>query len=181
MQIEVKLFAQNRPTLCFRSLLVAIFYNVLEVVVCIPGDCDNLKSPTKFDQISAEIVKRNHVFNSLFSDTENGKRERVKRGDAYRRPTCPNPPGVVPPPLACDRRSVFGTQRTQKYAFVQPLSTTLPTSCVLCNARGARRPSSACAVHRNSTKFAARPRVFSQNFARFSNADIAQSRRQTQH
>ena len=44
---------------------------------------------------------------------------------------------------------------------------TVATPCMLCNARGARQPSSACAVHRTSTKFAASPRVFSRNFARF--------------
>ena len=56
--------------------------------------------------IKIEQKYSKHAFNSLLSDAGNSKRERVKRGDAYQRPTCPSPPGVVPPPLACDRRSL---------------------------------------------------------------------------
>ena len=47
------------------------------------------------------------------------------------------------------------------------------TSCILNSARSARsarsahRPSFACAVHQNQTKFAKRSRVFARNFARF--------------
>ena len=44
------------------------------------------------------------------------------------------------------------------------------TSCILDSARSARsarRPSFACAVHQNQTKFAKRSRVFARNFARF--------------
>ena len=55
-----------------------------------------------------------------------------------------------------------------------------PTSCVFCNANGARRPSFACAVHRNRTKFATNSRGILAKFCTISNADIAQSRRQAQ-